>query len=81
MSVPHPLDKIRVLEISRFIAGPLAGRLLADLGADAVKVEGLLICWFSSRLLRMSWCTTFVPGWWNGGEWAGTGCTTRILDW
>ena len=28
-----------MLEISRFISGPLAGRLLADLGADVVKVE------------------------------------------
>lgn len=34
-----PLAGVRVLEIGPFTAGPLAGRLLADLGADVVKVE------------------------------------------
>lgn len=34
-----PLTAVRVLEMGQLIAGPFAGQLLADLGADVVKVE------------------------------------------
>jgi formyl-CoA transferase len=57
-TAPGPLADLRVLELGTLIAGPFAGRWLADFGAEVIKVEhpGL------GDPLR-NWCET-----WNGSE-------------
>jgi len=34
-----PLHGMRVIEVGQALAGPLAGVILADMGADVIKVE------------------------------------------
>ncbi len=42
MSEPvYPLAGLKVIELARILAGPWAGQILADLGAEVIKVESL----------------------------------------
>jgi crotonobetainyl-CoA:carnitine CoA-transferase CaiB-like acyl-CoA transferase len=51
--MPKPLAGVRVLELARILAGPWAGQMLADLGADVIKVE---------RKDTRGWGPPFVEG-------------------
>ena len=39
MNQSHPLTGLKVIELARILAGPWAGQIFADLGAEVIKIE------------------------------------------
>jgi len=58
-SPPKPLAGVRVLDLSRVLAGPWAAQMLADYGADVIKVE---------RPNVGDDTRTWGPPWWGQGD-------------
>ena len=36
----RPLEGIKVVELANYVAAPIVGRILADMGAQVIKIEG-----------------------------------------
>ena len=68
-----PLAGTRVLEFSQIIAAPLAGMLLADMGADVVKVE-------SPNGDRTRRSGSIAPGTSKRFQWLNRGKRSLVLD-
>src|ERR1700753_117592 len=39
-ALPSPLADVRILDLSRLVAGNITSHVLADMGADVIKIEG-----------------------------------------
>lgn len=60
--MPMPLEGIRVLDWTQWQQGPMAGVLLADMGADVIKIEHAVQGDAGRGLIKSAGMDTFVTG-------------------
>src|SRR5439155_914065 len=82
--VTHPLAGLRVVELATDVAGPYATKLLADAGADVVKVEhpeggDPMRRWTSSGVERPPLAAGGRLGEWLGGGYAAIGALAAAI--
>ena len=53
--LPGPLDGIKIIEFTQIIAAPFGGMLLADMGAEIIKIEPLSFSLISISPLLVFW--------------------------
>ncbi len=51
-----PLEGLKVVDLSHIMAGPACSMLLADMGAEVIKVEK-----FPAATIRGAWCRQRLP--------------------
>ena len=56
-----PLNGVKVIDLTHMLAGPYAGMVLADLGAEVVKVEPLGSGEMTRGLLTVSYTHLTLP--------------------
>src|SRR5262249_28198413 len=51
----RPLEGVRVVELSYLVAGPTMGRLLAEQGAEGIRIASPMLDWQTPLWLESSW--------------------------
>ena len=61
----RPLSGMRVIELAHIMAGPLCGMMLADMGADVIKVEKIELThkkkFFDRKYCKLCMIPALVP--------------------